>query len=173
MAAKAKRTKKGAAAYEHLLLKQKNGWSGLKKAEANRVDAFGGDYRDFVSRAKTEREAHRIALAMARENGYVDLAEASRDGRPGPGSKLFVDVGGKTLALVHLGKRPLADGMHVVGAHTDCPRLDLKPRPVYEEGEMALLDTHYYGGIKKYHWVALPLALHGVVVKKDGQVVEI
>ena len=89
------------------------------------------------------------------------------------GDKVYFSVGGKTLILAHIGTRPIVEGLRLIGGHTDSPRLDLKPRPLYEEGGMALLDTHYYGGVRKYQWVTTPLAIHGVVAKKDGTSVSI
>ena len=159
---------------ERLLWRRRNGWPHLPAAEAETLAAYAADYRAFLSVAKTERAANTRARALAAAAGYVPAADLLRRGTPlAPGAKLFLDLRGKTLVLVHVGRQPLSAGLRIVGAHTDSPRLDLKPRPLYEEGGMALLDTHYYGGVKKYQWVSWPLALHGVVVLKSGECREI
>lgn len=159
---------------DKLLAKTKNGWSTLSKAERNRIFAFAADYREFLSLVKTEREAHDVGVSLAKQHGFVDLQSRIETGTPlQAGERVFYSAGGKTLILAHIGHEPLWDGLRIIGGHTDSPRLDLKPRPLYEEGGLALLDTHYYGGIKKYQWVTMPLALHGVVSKKNGETVSI
>lgn len=152
----------------------KNAWLKYTKAEKKSVHDFAEGYRRFISDCKTERECTEEILRMARAEGYIDLKEAIAEGKKlSAGDKVFVNYMGKAVALFLLGTRPLEDGMKILGAHIDSPRIDLKQVPLYEDTEMALLDTHYYGGIKKYQWVTLPLALHGVVVKKDGTVVKV
>ncbi len=154
--------------------KRESGWLKLPAAERPRVDAYGRDYITFLSRAKTEREAHDVALAQAQKHGFVDLdLLPERAGVLKPGMAVYRSWRGKTLMLARLGRRPPEEGLHIVGGHTDSPRLDAKCRPLYEDGGMALLDTHYYGGIKKYQWVAMPLAVHGVVVRQDGSKVDV
>lgn len=148
--------------------KRESGWSRLTAAEKKLLDAYCREYVEFLSAAKTEREAHDLALNLAKAAGFRDLDGLPAGGALRPGAKLFRSCRGKTLMLAVLGRRPLEEGLHIVGGHTDAPRLDAKPNPLYEDGGMALLDTHYYGGIKKYQWVALPLAIHGVVVRQDG-----
>lgn len=146
-----------------------NGYVSLKKGEERKLEEYCRQYMDFLSTAKTEREAHDLAVAEAEAKGFRNLDDLRAEGKPlEPGAKVYRSCRGKTLLAAVIGKRPLSEGLHIVGGHTDSPRLDAKPNPLYEDSEIALLDTHYYGGIKKYQWVALPLALHGVVVKADG-----
>ncbi len=152
----------------------KNAWLKYSKKEKEAVFRFGEGYRKFISECKTERECTEAILREAKAAGYIDLNEAIADGRRlSAGDKVYVNYMGKAVALFLLGTKPLENGMKILGAHIDSPRIDLKQVPLYEDTEMALLDTHYYGGIKKYQWVTLPLALHGVVVKKDGTVVKV
>ena len=132
------------------------------------------EYKRFLSEAKTERECAVLAVKMAEEKGYRSLEELCRSGQSlKAGDKVYAVHKKKLVILYHIGRKPLEEGMNILGAHMDSPRLDLKQNPLYEDGEMALLDTHYYGGIKKYQWAAIPLALHGVVAKKDGSVLEL
>lgn len=132
------------------------------------------DYRAFISENKTERECVRASVALAEAAGYRDLeAVRAEGGALNPGDKVYAVNHNKSLMLVNLGTEPMEQGMNILGAHIDSPRLDLKQNPLYEAGDMAYLDTHYYGGVKAYHWVATPLALHGVVCKKDGTTVEV
>lgn len=154
--------------------RDENAYLSLKKGEERKLEAYCREYMDFLSAAKTEREAHDLAVVAARAKGFRSLDECLAAGKPlEAGAKVYRSCRGKTLFLAVVGKKPLADGLHIVGGHTDSPRLDAKPNPLYEDGEVALLDTHYYGGIKKYQWVALPLALHGVVVKTTGETVTV
>ncbi len=156
-------------------MERKNAWEkypeGKKREE---VFAFAEEYRRFISGCKTERECTAELKKRAAEAGFADLGEIIRSGSAlKAGDKVFADQMGKGLALFVLGKKPLEEGMRILGAHIDSPRLDLKQDPLYEDNGFAMLDTHYYGGIKKYQWVTLPLSLHGVAVKKDGSAVEI
>ncbi len=149
-------------------------WEKYNEQERQQVFAFAEKYRQFLSAAKTERECVRQIRDLAGEAGFVDLENVIAGGKKlQPGDRVYADNMGKTMALYVIGSEPFENGMNILGAHIDSPRLDLKQNPLYEEAGQALLDTHYYGGVKKYQWVALPLALHGVVVKKDGTVVEI
>ncbi len=155
-------------------MERKNAWEKYSESEREQVFAFAEGYRDFLSAAKTERECVKILKEQAAAEGFVDLADVVAGGiSPVPGDRIFADNMGKTLALYVIGSEPIENGMNILGAHIDSPRLDLKQNPLYEDTELALLDTHYYGGVKKYQWVALPLAIHGVVVKKDGTTVEV
>ena len=148
-------------------------WNTYSEAEKKKVYALADDYRDFISDCKTERESAAEAVRMAEVAGYVELSEAIRKKKKlKAGDKVYAVGMKKTVALFQLGTRPMEDGLAILGAHIDTCRLDLKQNPLYEEGGMAYFDTHYYGGIKKYQWVTLPLALHGVVVKKDGKTLE-
>lgn len=149
-------------------------WKKYDEADLEALEHLAAEYIDFISDNKTERECAAAAIALAEEHGYVSLADAVREGRAlKAGDKVWAQAHGKALVLTHLGKRPLAEGLNILGAHIDSPRLDLKQNPLYESNGFALLDTHYYGGIKNYQWVTLPLALHGVIAKKDGTVVDV
>lgn len=150
--------------------KIKNAW--LKYTEAQKKEAFeiSEGYKKFISDCKTERECVSEVVRQAKAAGYKDLFSVKK---VKPGDKLYAVNMGKAVALFIAGSRPLEDGMKILGAHIDSPRIDIKQIPLYEEMEMAFLDTHYYGGIKKYQWVTLPLAIHGVFVKKDGTKIDV
>lgn len=149
-------------------------WKKYDEASLDELEALAIDYIDFISENKTERECAAAAIAAAEDAGYDSLADCIAAGTPvGPGSKLWACAQGKAVILVHVGAAPISEGMNILGAHIDSPRLDIKQNPLYETNDFALLDTHYYGGIKNYQWTALPLALHGVVAKTDGEVVEV
>lgn len=149
-------------------------WKKYDEAASAEVEALAADYIDFISDNKTERECAAAAIAAAEDAGYDSLADCIAAGTPvGPGSKLWACAQGKAVILVHVGAAPISEGMNILGAHIDSPRLDIKQNPLYETNDFALLDTHYYGGIKNYQWTALPLALHGVVATTDGEVVEV
>ncbi|MDK2820609.1 MAG: hypothetical protein PWP31_574 [Clostridia bacterium] len=135
--------------------------------------SFCEGYKDYLSKAKTEREAVRIALEAAKSNGFFSLTEMPVGSILSPGSKFFIEWRGKVLLLGVVGTAPLEEGVRLVGAHVDAPRLDLKPMPLYEKNSLALFKTHYYGGIKKYQWTALPLALHGVIMLRDGRRIDV
>ena len=149
-------------------------WKGCDAGRLEDIEAFCARYRTFISENKTERECVSSAIELARAAGYVSLDEAVASGtRLGAGSKVYASCQGKTLALFNVGSRPLTEGLNILGAHIDSPRIDIKQNPVFEKDGVALLDTHYYGGIKAAQWVAMPLAMHGVVAKKDGTVVRV
>ncbi len=149
-------------------------WKKYDEASLDELEALAVDYIDFISENKTERECAAAAIAAAEDAGYDSLADCIAAGTPvGPGSKLWACAQGKAVILVHVGAAPISEGMNILGAHIDSPRLDIKQNPLYETNDFALLDTRYYGGIKNYQWTALPLALHGVVAKTDGEVVEV
>ena len=150
--------------------KIRNAW--LKYTEEQKKEAFtvSEGYKKFISDCKTERECVDEVVRQAQAAGYKDLFSVKK---VKPGDKLYAVNMGKTVVLFVAGTKPLEDGMKILGAHIDSPRIDIKQIPLYEETEMAFLDTHYYGGIKKYQWVTLPLAIHGVFVKKDGTVVPV
>ena len=153
---------------------RENAWKKYDEQSMKKVFEFSEGYKKFISDCKTERECVDEAVRMAKSHGYKDLEEVIRNQEIlQPGDKVYANNMGKTIVLFHIGKQPLEMGMNILGAHIDSPRLDIKQNPLYEECELALLDTHYYGGIKKYQWVTLPLALHGVFVKKDGSIVNI
>lgn len=155
-------------------MERKNAWEKYPEGKRETLMQFGESYRQFISACKTERECTQRFVQMAREAGYADLEEVVGAGRAlQPGDKVYAVNKGKGVAMYVIGRKPLEQGMHILGAHIDSPRLDLKQNPLYEDTEMAMLDTHYYGGVKKYQWVTLPLALHGVFVKKDGTAVPV
>lgn len=153
---------------------RENAWNKYDEQTRKEVFALSEDYKNFISTCKSERECVKEAVRMAKENGCVDLEDIIKEKRTlKSGDKVYAVNMGKTLAMFHIGTRPMEEGMNILGAHVDSPRLDLKQVPLYEDQEFAMLDTHYYGGIKKYQWVTLPLAIHGVVAKKDGNIVEV
>ncbi len=150
-------------------MERKSLWTNYDNAQREALEKVNLLYRQCLDEGKTERECVSLTIRMAKENGYKDLKKLIADGtKLNIGDKVYIDYMGKSIALFQIGKKPLEEGMNILGAHIDSPRLDVKQRPLYEEEEFAYLDTHYYGGIKKYQWVAMPLALHGVVVRKDG-----
>ena len=155
-------------------MERKNAWETYDKSQEKKVMKLAEQYRQFISTGKTERECVRLTEKMAREAGYISLEEALTSGDTlKPGDKVYAIHKKKLAVLFQIGTEPLEKGMNILGAHIDSPRLDLKQNPLYEDTDMALLDTHYYGGVKKYQWVTLPLAMHGVIAKKDGSVVTI
>lgn len=155
-------------------MENKNSWKLMKTKEIDAACAFAEDYKDFLSRAKTERECVDYIVNTIENDGYRELSSVIADGRPlKSGDKVYAVQMNKSIVMFHIGKKPLSEGMNILGAHIDSPRLDIKQNPLYEDGGFAYMDTHYYGGVKKYQWVTLPLAIHGVVVKKDGTTVEL
>ena len=154
---------------ERYYMERENAWKKYDEAALEELEALASRYRSFLDNGKTERECADLAVEMAVKNGYVALDDAIKAGKKlEPGAKIWSAPMGKAIMLFIIGKQPLENGMNIVGAHIDSPRIDLKQNPLYEDSDLVYLDTHYYGGIKKYQWVTLPLALHGVVVKKDG-----
>ncbi|OUO35027.1 aminopeptidase [Olsenella sp. An290] len=151
-----------------------NAWKDYTAEQLDRLHYLCEGYKAYLSENKTERECVAAGVAMAEEAGYVDLADRIASGEPlAAGDKVYAVNRGKTLMLLHLGTEPLTNGVNILGAHVDSPRLDIKQDPVEERNELVTLDTHYYGGVKKYQWVTMPLAIHGVVAKKDGSVVPV
>ena len=149
-------------------------WNKYNEEQLQEVMNFSEGYKAFISNCKTERECVVETIRMAKEHGYRDLAEVIKNNETlKAGDKVYANNMGKTVAFFLIGSEPLEKGMKILGAHIDSPRLDLKQNPLYEEKDLAMLDTHYYGGIKKYQWVTIPLALHGVIVRKDGSKVVI
>ncbi len=138
------------------------------------LERFCEGYKTFISDCKTERECIKYAIAAAEAAGYKSLRDLIKSGEKiKAGDKVYSVNMNKTMMLFCVGEKPIEDGINIIGAHIDSPRLDLKATPLYESVDFCMLDTHYYGGIKKYQWIATPLALHGVVIKKDGQAIEI
>lgn len=155
-------------------MERKNAWNTYGKREISELEELNSNYIDFLSDCKTERECVKETVRQAKEKGYKSLEEVIEKGQPlKQGDKVYAVCMNKTVALFNIGKIPMEQGMNILGAHIDSPRMDIKQNPLYESNNMAYLDTHYYGGIKKYQWVTLPLAIHGVVVKKDGTKVEV
>ncbi|MBR4865268.1 MAG: aminopeptidase [Clostridia bacterium] len=155
---------------ENLLKKKERKFEKLTAEESIQIDAYAKEYMRYLDEGKTEREAAARAMAMAADHGYVEFKEGSP---LLPGSKYAVSFGGKMVVLVHMGELPMSEGCNIIASHIDSPRLDLKPNPLYEESNAAYFKTHYYGGIRKYQWMTIPLALHGVVCRKDGETVEV
>lgn len=148
----------------------KNIWKGISEDKKKQIFEFNNDYIEFLTESKTERRAVKAAQRLAEKSGFVCANDVKT---LKPGSKVYFINKGKNIALYIIGKKPVSEGIRILGAHIDSPRLDLKQNPLYESNGFALLDTHYYGGVKKYQYVTIPLALHGVVCKKDGSVVDV
>ena len=159
---------------ERLSYNPKNAWDRTGPEEKEAAFSFAEGYKDFLNKAKTEREFVAEAEIQAQAAGFLPLDEAIRSGKQlKPGMKVYTVNRRKSMILAIIGKKSLAEGVNVIGAHIDAPRLDLKQNPVYEDTGLVLLKTHYYGGIKKYQWVTIPLALHGVIIKQNGETVKI
>ncbi|MGE5328333.1 MAG: aminopeptidase [Deltaproteobacteria bacterium] len=156
---------------EQLAYEPKNAWEKLSESENQQVNSFCDGYIDFLNKAKTEREAVDSFIVIAEQNGFKDLN--SINAPLNKGDRVYLSNRGKTLLLAVIGEEPLERGFNAVGAHVDAPRLDLKQNPIYESSDLGFLKTHYYGGIKKYQWTTIPLAIHGVVIKEDGTKVNI
>ena len=155
-------------------MERKNAWAKYDEAGMEKMEAFAKEYCAFLDAGKTERECVAQAVAAAEAEGFADLKQAIREGRKlTAGDKVYVNWMNKSFMAFVVGSEPLEAGMNILGAHIDSPRLDVKQNPLYEEADLAYLDTHYYGGIKKYQWVAQPLSLHGVLCKKDGTTVTV
>lgn len=152
----------------------KNAWTKYSDKELEELESLNTAYKEFLNTGKTERECIEEIVRQAKEAGYKNLDDIiKKDKKLKAGDKVYSVWMKKSIAMFIIGKKPIEEGMNILGAHIDSPRLDIKQNPLYEDTELAYLDTHYYGGIKKYQWVTLPLAIHGVVVKTDGEVVNI
>ncbi len=147
---------------------QTRSWDRLEEQEKKQVLSYAEGYRDFLNRARTERSAIRSFVEFASQKGFKDFSARQKNA-----TRIFHALRGKILAVAVLGKRPMTDGIRIITSHVDCPRLDLKPNPLYEDTGLALLKTHYYGGIKKYQWVARSLAICGTVIRGDGSAVQV
>lgn len=155
-------------------MEQKNVWKSYTEEDLQALESLSAGYIDYLSDCKTEREACDYAINQAEAKGYKNLEEMVSAGNTlKAGDKVWAQIHNKAVMLVHLGKKALEEGLNILGAHIDSPRLDIKQNPLYESKDFALMDTHYYGGIKKYQWVTIPLAIHGVVAKTDGTVVPV
>ncbi|MCR5701443.1 MAG: aminopeptidase [Lachnospiraceae bacterium] len=155
-------------------MERRNAWKDYDKKDIKELEQLCKGYRKFLDNGKTERECVKELVKMAEGAGYVDVEEFRKSKKkPKKGDKIYAVNMKKAIALFNIGSEPLVNGMNILGAHIDSPRMDVKQNPLYEDTDLAYLDTHYYGGIKKYQWVTLPLAIHGVVAKKDGEVVDV
>lgn len=151
-----------------------NAWTTYSDSDISDMDCLCDKYREFLNLGKTERECVKLIVKMAEDKGYKSLTDIIKNKEVvKPNDKIYNVCMGKTVALFNVGTEDMENGMAILGAHIDSPRMDVKQNPLYENGDFAYLDTHYYGGIKKYQWVALPLAIHGVVCKKDGRTIDI
>ena len=151
-----------------------NVWEKYDKKQLKAVNALSDAYRTFLDKGKTERECIDQIVNRIEKCGYMELEELIKGNKTlQAGDKVYSVCMNKSIVMYQIGKRPMVEGLNILGAHIDSPRLDVKQNPLYEDGGVAYLDTHYYGGVKKYQWVTLPLALHGVIVKKDGTTVEV
>ena len=155
-------------------MERKNMWKQYTSSQRQELEQLSNRYKKCLNAGKTERECIVLGIEMAKNSGYREIGECIREGKTlKAGDKVYAECMGKALILFQIGSEPLENGMNILGAHVDSPRLDIKQNPLYEDSEMAYLDTHYYGGIKKYQWVTIPLALHGTVAKKDGTKVNV
>lgn len=155
-------------------MERRNAWLSYEEADEKALEKLAKDYRAFLDAGKTERECVTELTKEAEAAGYVSLEKKLASGEKiQAGDKIYAVGMKKIMAMFHIGQEPIEKGMNILGAHIDSPRLDIKQNPLYEDSDLAYLDTHYYGGVKKYHWVAIPLAIHGVIVKKDGTVVNV
>jgi len=155
-------------------MKIENAWKGYNKKQLKELELLSKDYRDFLDNGKTERECVDSIVNLIENRGYVELEKLIKEKKTlQKGDKVYSVCMNKAIVMYHIGEAEWEQGMNILGAHLDSPRLDVKQNPLYEDSGFAYLDTHYYGGIKKYQWVALPLAIHGVVVKKNGTIIEV
>lgn len=155
-------------------MERNNVWKTYTKENLAELNKINDEYKKCLDEGKTERECVDLTIRMAKEYGYRDIKDVIGSHETvKPGDKIYAVCMGKAIAMFHIGEEPLEKGMNILGAHIDSPRIDVKQNPLYENEELAYLDTHYYAGIKKYQWVTIPMALHGVVVKKDGTVVNV
>ena len=152
-------------------MERKNAWKTYNASQLEELEQINNRYKMCLDTGKTERECIRLAVKEIEKKGYKDLKDV-KDGLKA-GDKVYAVCMGKSIAMFQIGKEPLENGMNILGAHIDSPRIDVKQNPLYENEELAYLDTHYYGGIKKYQWVTLPMALHGVIAKTDGTIQEV
>ncbi len=155
-------------------MNRENAWKSYKQKQVKEMDKLVNDYKVFLDNGKTERECVVETVNRAKKAGYKDLADIIKGNKKvKAGDKVYMTFMDKSVVLFNIGKKSMMEGMNILGAHIDSPRIDVKQNPLYEDSDFAYLDTHYYGGVKKYQWVAQPLAIHGVVVKKDGTVVNV
>ncbi len=155
-------------------MKSENAWSKYSAYDKKKIFSFASDYRKFISECKTERECVAEAVNIAEKKGYVNLEKIIKEKKKlKPGDKVYAVNMKKSILMFNIGTAPMEEGLNILGAHVDSPRIDIKQNPVYEDNDLVLFDTHYYGGIKKYQWVAREMAIHGVVVLKSGKILEV
>ena len=155
-------------------MERRNAWTTYNAEELKKLNAINEDYKNCLDAGKTERECIALTIERAEAAGYKNIKDVIKSGeKVQAGDKIYAVCMNKMIAMFNMGTKPLEEGMNILGAHIDSPRIDVKQNPLYENEEFAYLDTHYYGGIKKYQWVTIPLAIHGVIVKKDGTVVNV
>ena len=159
-------TTKGEKLQKELMNEKRNGWDFVSEEKREEIFKFSEEYKYFLNQSKTEREVVAFAKDVLRKNQFQDIHEVDH---LKAGDRVFFVNRDKSIYIAVIGKEPMEKGCQIIGAHVDSPRLDLKPNPLYEEQEFALFKTHYYGGIKKYQWTTIPLAIHGVIVKPDGE----
>ena len=155
-----------------LSYKPKSAWEGLNDSQMQELSDLSNDYLNFLNHGKTERECAKQIIAAAEAHGFKELDEVLEKGRVVPGTKVYLNNKGKSVVMMVIGK-DMTMGMHIIGAHIDSPRLDVRQNPLYEEAGIAFLKTHYYGGVKKYQWTTIPLAIHGVIFSKTGKKIEV
>lgn len=155
---------------EKLFKNNKSGWENVDEEKRSKIEDVSSKYMSFLNKAKTEREFIKRARELANSNGYKDIMEFES---LKPGDKIYFVNREKSMYLAIIGENSIENGIHIIGSHVDSPRLDLKPNPLYEDTGLAYLKTHYYGGIKKYQWTTIPLSMHGVIVKTNGEKIEI
>ncbi len=155
-------------------MERRNAWTTYNAEELKKLNAINEDYKKCLDAGKTERECIALTIERAEAAGYKNIKDVIKSGeKVQAGDKIYAVCMNKMIAMFNMGTKPLEEGINILGAHIDSPRIDVKQNPLYENEEFAYLDTHYYGGIKKYQWVTIPLAIHGVIVKKDGTVVNV
>ena len=171
---KTKETKSpGQKLADKLCFTLKNCWEGVDAKTEKEIESFSRLYREMLNRGKTEREFTSAAAALLEKQGFRPLSSLSSRSAAAAGAKVYEHIRGKALVCAVIGKKPPAQGINILGAHVDSPRIDLKQNPLYEDSDFALLDTHYYGGIKKYQWTTIPLAMHGVFIDSKGNEVKV
>ena len=155
---------------QKLFNKKENGWNTKSAEEKQAIFEYAKGYINYMNQSKTEREIVESSQKIAQENGFKSIEEYEN---LKPGDKVYYNNRGKSMYLAIIGENSIENGMNIIGSHADSPRLDLKPNPLYEDSEFAYFKTHYYGGIKKYQWTTIPLAIHGVIVKTNGEKVKV
>jgi len=164
----AKEKTKGQLLADKLFIKLKNCWDDIDESTEKEVEEFASSYKQFLDKGKTERECTEEICALLEKNGFTNV-DTLKDIELKAGTKIYQNIRGKSVLAAITGKKPAVEGINILGAHIDSPRLDLKQNPLYEDSELALFDTHYYGGIKKYQWTTIPLSMHGVFISEDGR----